>query len=264
MLLSTLKPGDLFSFENGYEIWRVYDPGPDAPAGQIRVGQVSMDRRTLQVQSGVSAEPHYTDDGEVTRLEVSLTVTATDAGTAATEPDASAEAARMSFNQFPDAVSRYFGSGSDFRDRTGEDGGAPTAVFSAVVDVRGRQTEVRLANPFPNHWNAVPDPRPDFCMAIIGAPTGNDALRQLAVKLGVFRTPITQTAWRDLALGNGIRDAHGRVWEVTRRDPGGNPDRLYARCTGCDEDRLDWCDGQILDDEASIVLELNQAGVSIV
>ena len=161
MLLSTLKTGDVFCFENGHEIWRVYDPGLNAPAGQVRVGQVSMDRRTLQVQSGVSLEPKYTDDGEVTRLVVSLTVT-------------------------------------------------------AIEDGR------------------------------------------------VWKTPITQTEWRDLALGNGIRDAHGRVWEVTRRDPGGNPDRLYARCTGCDEDRLDWCDGQILDDEASIVVELNQAGVSIV
>lgn len=161
MLLSTLKVGDLFSFEHGYEIWRVYEPGLNTPAGQIRVGQVSSDRRTLQVQSGVALEPKFTDDGEVTRLEVSLTVT-------------------------------------------------------VIEDGR------------------------------------------------VWKTPITQAEWRELVPDNSVRDAEGRVWKVTRRDPGGNPDRLYARCPGCCEDRLDWIDGQILDEEHGIELSLNQPNVAIV
>lgn len=73
MRLSTLKPGDVFSFEDGVEIWRVYEPDPDAPDGLIPVGQVSSDRVTLTVNP-YSAVPRYTDDCEVEKLMVVLKV----------------------------------------------------------------------------------------------------------------------------------------------------------------------------------------------
>ncbi|MBI2989566.1 MAG: hypothetical protein HYY51_00035 [Candidatus Magasanikbacteria bacterium] len=79
-----------------------------------------------------------------------------------------------------------------------------------------------------------------------------------------MQTPITQDQWRNLKAGDGFRDQHGRVWNVTRRDPGGNPDRLFAQCPGHREDRLDWNSNQILDEEWAIIMELNDPSVALV
>lgn len=77
-------------------------------------------------------------------------------------------------------------------------------------------------------------------------------------------TPITQDAWRGLEKGNGIKDAHGRIWEVVRRSTT-NQDLLYARCPGHDVDDLIWHNSQILEEgEWAVILELNHPSVSIV
>ncbi len=77
-----------------------------------------------------------------------------------------------------------------------------------------------------------------------------------------YTTPISLADWQGLKPGDGIRDSMGRIWRVTRKSK--SPDRLYARCPGHDEDRLDWFEGQILEEEWAIVLELNDPSVTIV
>lgn len=79
-----------------------------------------------------------------------------------------------------------------------------------------------------------------------------------------MKTPITQEEWRNLKPGDGIKDKLERKWEIIRRDPMGNPDRLFARCPGHDVERLDWNGGQILDEEWAIIIELNDPSVTIV
>lgn len=78
-----------------------------------------------------------------------------------------------------------------------------------------------------------------------------------------MKTPITLKAWRELKSGDGIKDKHGRLWIVRSRDRLGNSNRLFAKCPGYSEDRLDWVDGQILDEEQAIVIELNHSSVVI-
>jgi len=51
---------------------------------------------------------------------------------------------------------------------------------------------------------------------------------------------------------------------VLRRDPHGDPNRLFAQCPGHDVDRLDWHDGQILDEEWGIIIELNHSLAKVV
>ncbi|MDP1813334.1 MAG: hypothetical protein Q8K92_02690 [Leadbetterella sp.] len=78
------------------------------------------------------------------------------------------------------------------------------------------------------------------------------------------RTPITQEEWRGLQKGKGIKDAHGRVWEVIGKDSG-NPDLLTARCPGHPADDLIWHESQILEkDEWAVIIELNHSSVTIV
>jgi len=78
-----------------------------------------------------------------------------------------------------------------------------------------------------------------------------------------MQTPITRNEWRRLTPGDGIKDKHGRVWIVNARGARGNPDRLFAKCPGYPEDRLNWVDGQILDEEWAIVIELNNPAVVV-
>jgi hypothetical protein len=76
-------------------------------------------------------------------------------------------------------------------------------------------------------------------------------------------TPITQEQWQALEPGDRLKDKHDRLWEVIQRDPGNN-NRLLAKCPGHITDRLDWHDGQILDEEWAIIVELNHPSVTIV
>lgn len=83
-------------------------------------------------------------------------------------------------------------------------------------------------------------------------------------KMKEMQTPIKQGAWRNIKPGNGIKDSTGRIWKVTQRDPAGDPDVLFAVCPGHHEDRLLWCDNQLLDEEYAIVMELNSPSVAVV
>ena len=80
----------------------------------------------------------------------------------------------------------------------------------------------------------------------------------------VYKTPIAQEQWRALRTGDGIKDRDGQIWKVVRRDQLGDPDRLFAQCPGYEVERLDWNGGQILGEEATIILNLNHPSVAIV
>ena len=79
-----------------------------------------------------------------------------------------------------------------------------------------------------------------------------------------MKTPITQNNWQRLKKGDTIKDRKEAIWTVTKRDPDGNPNRLFACCKGCPEDRLDWHNNQIIDKEGTVVSELNHPSVVLV
>jgi hypothetical protein len=78
-----------------------------------------------------------------------------------------------------------------------------------------------------------------------------------------YTTPISESDWQGIKIGEGIQDSSGRIWRVTRLSKRLN--HLYADCPGHGEERLEWKNGQILDaEEWSIVMELNHPSVTIV
>lgn len=94
------------------------------------------------------------------------------------------ENAVMTYEEFQDEVKNVFGRAWNFEDLTGKGMGAPTTHFKCVVMVGEHTIELRLSNPYHDHWNCWSEtPISSEREIVVGATTAQDALINFKAKL---------------------------------------------------------------------------------